>query len=198
MAVDRGATLEVRQAARRRDLLAAGIALLGDPAGPAVTVRAVCRRAGLTERYFYESFADRDEFVRSVYDEVGARAQDVLVGAVSRGGHGSRERATAAVEAFVALMVDQPEMGRVLLLTPLTESALNGRGMALMPAFVTLVHDQLSGVPDADEKQMTAIGVVGALSSLFIALLDGTIGAPRERFVAHCVELVAGADTTRG
>ena len=34
-------------------------------AGPAVTVRAVCRQAGLTERYFYESFTDRDEFVRA-------------------------------------------------------------------------------------------------------------------------------------
>lgn len=193
MAVDRGATLEVRQAARRRDLLCAGIALLGDRAGPALTVRAVCRRAGLTERYFYESFADRDGFVRSVYDEVGSRAQDALVEAITHSGQSGRERAAAAVEAFVALMVDQPQMGRVLLIAPLTESALSGQGVALMPAFVALVHDQLSSVPDPDEKQMTAIGVVGALSSLFIALLDGTIGVPRERFVEHCVALVAGA-----
>ncbi|BBZ09008.1 hypothetical protein MDOR_31770 [Mycolicibacterium doricum] len=30
--------------------------------------------AGLTERYFYESFADRDEFVRAAYDDVCTRA----------------------------------------------------------------------------------------------------------------------------
>ena len=53
--------------------IAAGVGLLGGAAGPALTVRAVCRAAGLTERYFYESFADRDEFVRAVYDDVCTR-----------------------------------------------------------------------------------------------------------------------------
>ena len=48
--------------------------LLGGEAGPALTVRAVCRQAGFTERYFYESFADRDEFVRAVYDDVCTQA----------------------------------------------------------------------------------------------------------------------------
>ena len=63
---------------RRDELIAAGVALLGGAQGPALTVRAVCRAAGLTERYFYESFADRDEFVRAVYDDVCARAMSAL------------------------------------------------------------------------------------------------------------------------
>ena len=50
-----------------------GVTLLGSEGGPALTVRAVCRAAGLTERYFYESFTDRDEFVRAVYDDVCSR-----------------------------------------------------------------------------------------------------------------------------
>lgn len=192
--------LEARQSARRREFLIAGIALLGDPDGPALAVRAVCRRAGLTERYFYESFADRDQFVRSVYDEVGARAQEVLVDAVRRTADGRRpeerdhSQARAAVEAFVTLMVDDPAMGRVLLLAPLTEQALGGRGMAMMPAFVRLVHGQLSGLLDPAEKQMAAVGAVGALSSLFLAYLDGSMRVSRERFVDHCVALVLGAN----
>ena len=60
-----GVPLEDRQALRREDLIAAGVGLLGSEGGPALTVRAVCKAAGLTERYFYESFGDRDDFVRA-------------------------------------------------------------------------------------------------------------------------------------
>ncbi len=50
------------------------VQLLGGAGGPALTVRAKSRHAGLTERYFYESFADREHCVRAVYDDVCTRA----------------------------------------------------------------------------------------------------------------------------
>ncbi|WP_433606272.1 TetR/AcrR family transcriptional regulator [Prescottella agglutinans] len=187
-----GTGIEERRAARRDALLAAGVELLGAEGGAAVGVRAVCRTAELTERYFYESFTDRDEFVRSVYDLVGRQAHDALVDAVGSA-RSPRGRASAAVSAFVELMVDHPARGRVLLLAPLTEPALGGQGLELAPAFVLLVHEQLSRIIDPDERQMTAVGLVGALTSLFIGYLDGTITAPRERFVAHCVGMLEGA-----
>ncbi|QBJ95396.1 TetR/AcrR family transcriptional regulator [Rhodococcus sp. ABRD24] len=187
-----GTGIEQRRAARRDALLAAGIELLGAQGGAAVGVRGVCRAAGLTERYFYESYADRDEFVRAVYEEVGRQAHDALVAAVASVDSG-RERASAAVSAFVKLMVDHPARGRVLLLAPLTEPALGGHGLELAPAFVLLVHEQLSQITDADERQMTAVGLVGALTSLFIGYLDGTVDTTRDRFVAHCVGLLVGA-----
>src|SRR5690242_12208968 len=71
-----GVPLESRLALRRDNLINAGVQLLGSAGGPALTVRAVCREAALTERYFYESFADRDEFVRAVYDDVCTRAMN--------------------------------------------------------------------------------------------------------------------------
>ena len=48
-----GVPLQDRQTLRRGELIAAGVTLLGGAAGPAMTVRAVCREAELTERYFY-------------------------------------------------------------------------------------------------------------------------------------------------
>ncbi|MBV9723468.1 MAG: TetR/AcrR family transcriptional regulator, partial [Mycobacterium sp.] len=110
-----GVPLEDRQALRRDELVAAGVQLLGQESGPAVTVRAVCREAGLTERYFYESFGDRDDFVRAAYDDVCTRAMSTLMSATT-----PRE----AVERFVALMVDDPVRGRVLLLAPEVEPVL--------------------------------------------------------------------------
>ncbi|WP_235925936.1 TetR/AcrR family transcriptional regulator [Actinokineospora pegani] len=179
-----GTTLADRRASRRVALVAAGIALLGDPARPGVSVRAVCRLAGLTERYFYEGFADRDEFVRAVYDEVGARAHAALSAAA-----GSPR---GAVEAFVDVVVGEPAAGRVLLVAPLTEQALSGRGQELVPAFVALVRARLP-TDDEVERQMVALGVVGALTAVFIAYLDGTLVVSRERLVEHCVGLVTAA-----
>ncbi len=63
-----------------------------------------------------------------------------------------------------------------------------------MPGFVGLVHDQLSAVDDEVTKQLVAVGVVGALTTLFIGYLDGTVAASREQFVAHCVTLVVEAN----
>ncbi|WP_068154236.1 TetR/AcrR family transcriptional regulator [Rhodococcus phenolicus] len=168
----------------------AGIQLLGAVDRSASNVRAVCRAAGLTERYFYESFGDRDTFVRAVYDEVGARARSALIAAVE--GAPANKRADAAVRVFVELMVDDPAMGRVLLLAPLREPAIGTSGVELAPRFVTLVREQLA-IEDPDKRHMVAVGLVGALTSLFMGYLEGTIAVPRETLVRHCVELVESA-----
>ncbi|HET8992373.1 MAG TPA: TetR/AcrR family transcriptional regulator [Rhodococcus sp. (in: high G+C Gram-positive bacteria)] len=183
--------LDERRRVRRERLLDAGIALIGAPDGSAANVRAVCRAAELTERYFYESFTDRDAFVRAVYGLVGDRARDVLVAAVSSAAHA--RRAEAAVRAFVALMVDEPAMGRVLLLAPLREPAISGRGVELAPVFVALVSAQLTEIGDDAVRNMVAVGLVGALTSLFMGYLEGAIAVPRETFVHHCVALLERA-----
>jgi hypothetical protein len=97
----------------------------------------------------------------------------------------------------VKLMVDDPRKGRVLLLAPMTEPALSRRGVELLPSFAELVREQLSGGDDLD-RQMIAIGLVGALGNVFIAYLNGSLEVSRERLVAHCVRLVLGADAPPG
>ena len=119
--------------------IAAGVELLGGEAGPALTVRAVCRAAGLTERYFYESFTDRDEFVRAVYDDVCTRAMSTLTTA---------DTPRDAVERFVALMVDDPTRGRVLLLAPGVEPVLTRSGAEWMPNFIDLLQHKLTRITD--------------------------------------------------
>ena len=57
-----------RLAGRRTRLLHAGLELLGGNIDPAeLTVRGVCQEAGVATRYFYESFPDKDEFIRGVF-----------------------------------------------------------------------------------------------------------------------------------
>lgn len=176
-----GVPLPDRQALRRDELIAAGVTLLGSAGGPALTVRAVCRDAGLTERYFYESFGDRDEFVRAVYDDVCNRAVTALMSAGT-----PRE----AVEQFVTLMVDDPVRGRVLLLAPQVEAVLIHSGAEWMPSFIELLQSKLTAISDPVLQKMTATGLIGALTALFTAYLDGRLAASREQFIDYCVELL--------
>lgn len=176
-----GVPLADRQALRRTELIAAGIELLGGPQGPSLTVRAVCRAAALTERYFYKSFGDRDEFVRAVYDEVCTTAMSTLASATT-----PRE----AVERFVALMVDDPTRGRVLLLAPEREPVLTTSGADWMPSFIGLLQSRLRHVSDTARQEMIATGLVGALTALFTGYLNGRLSATREQFIEYCSDLV--------
>ena len=182
-----GVPLEDRQVLRRDELIAAGVQLLGGDGGPAVTVRAVCREAGLTERYFYESFTERDEFVRAVYDDVCARAMSALMSATT-----PRE----AVERFVALMVDDPVRGRVLLLAPAVEPVLVRSGAEWMPSFIDLLQRKLTQIGDPVRQKMIATSLIGGLTALFTAYLDGRLAASREQFIDYCVEMLLSRATT--
>lgn len=182
-----GVPLPDRQVLRRDGLISAGVTLLGSAEGPALTVRAVCRAAGLTERYFYESFADRDEFVRAVYDDVCARAMSALTTA---------QTARDAVERFVALMVDDPTRGRVLLLAPESEPVLARSGAEWMPSFIELLQHKLNRITDPALQAMVATGLVGALTALFTAYLDGRLATTREQFVDYCVDMLLSHAST--
>jgi AcrR family transcriptional regulator len=193
-----GTTLADRRAERRERLLDVGLELLGGQGGAAVTVRSVCRQAKLTDRYFYENFADRDELVLAVFDRVAAEAGSALVAAVS-GSQGVVEAtARAAVEAFLAVLTDDPRKGRVLLLEPLTDPTLGMRGVAISPMFVELVRGQLGVDAAPDAAQLTATALIGALANLFIRWLDGSLDVSRDRLADYCVRLlVSSAELAR-
>src|SRR5215218_2940144 len=105
-----GSTLEDRAAARRAALVEAGVELLGTQGAGGVTVRAVCRGAKLTERYFYESFPDgRDGLLRAVHSQVASEARDAIAAAIATAPPDAPERvASAAVAAFTAFLQDDP------------------------------------------------------------------------------------------
>ena len=181
MGTYRGVTMEERRADRRRRLLAAGVQVIGESGWQSTTVRAVCSAAGLTERYFYESFADRDEFVRAVYDHVCSTAMAALSTATT-----PRD----AVERFVALMVDDPARGRVLLIAAEREPVLVKSGAEWMPSFIELLQHKLTTITDPAVQAMVATGHVGALTALFTAYLNGRLGVSREQFIDYCVDML--------
>lgn len=141
------------------------------------------RAAGLTERYFYTSFADRGEFVHAVYDDVCTTAMLTLMTA---------ETPRDAVERFVALMVDDPTRGRVLLLAPAVEPVLTRSGAEWMPSVIDQLQHKLARITDPALAAMVATGLIGALTALFTAYLNGRLTVTREQFIDYCVEMLLG------
>ncbi|MGV9665296.1 TetR/AcrR family transcriptional regulator [Nocardia niigatensis] len=65
-----GRTAEARRTARRAQLIDAAIDIWAEGGWGAVSLRSVCARAGLNDRYFRESFADRDTLLAAAWDQV--------------------------------------------------------------------------------------------------------------------------------
>ena len=69
-----GASAEERAADRRGRLLEAALDVVGERGVADFTMTAVCRTAGLTERYFYESFARREDLLAALFDTASETA----------------------------------------------------------------------------------------------------------------------------
>src|SRR2546421_10541252 len=79
-----GLSAEERRLARRERLIEGAIRAYGELGYRNTTVKAVCEAAGLTERYFYESFANSEALLVAAFDTVSRRGVDRLGGAPKR------------------------------------------------------------------------------------------------------------------
>lgn len=194
----RGVSAEARRADRRAKLLEAGLDLLGTEGWSGTTVRGVCARAGLTERYFYESYPDLDALLVAVFDEIIGEATRVVLEAVEAAPHDARAKSRAAIAAFVELLTSDPRKGRTAFVEAMGSEALMQRRLETLRAFAQLIAAQgrafygRSAVT-AEDAELTAFVLVGGLAETLIAWLRGELDVPRERLVDHCAEVFVAA-----
>lgn len=185
-----GTTLAERRSERRARLLRAGVTLIAAGGGPAMTVRAVCRESGLTARYFYEHFEDRDEFAHAVYESVADECEAAIRNAVAATAGNPAAVAAAVVDAVVGVTVDSPEKGRVMFVAPGTDPALFAARDRFTPVITELIADQISRRDAPEVRRLKSVSLVGALSHIFLLYVDGRLDVTREAFVSHCVDLL--------
>ncbi|TVV42872.1 MULTISPECIES: TetR/AcrR family transcriptional regulator [unclassified Thalassolituus] len=65
-----GCSSEERQKLRQQQIIAAGIRLFGSQGFHNSSVRAICSEAGLTSRYFYESFESTEALLIACYQQL--------------------------------------------------------------------------------------------------------------------------------
>ena len=166
-----------RIAERRRRLLEAGLDLLGGRAIPSdLTVRAICAQAGLAARYFYESFADKDEFVAAVFDWVVADIAATTQAAVAAA---PAEQTRAGMANIVRTIADDVRVGRLLFNARLANPVVV-RKRAELGGLFALLSGQHVGVAlqveQNDRIKAAAHFVVGGVGQTMSAWLAGAIG----------------------
>lgn len=173
----RGLDAAQRLSDRRARLVEAGFALFGTQGYHAVSIRQLCRRAGLTERHFYESFTDRGELLAAVYENVSATVREATFAAVA-GGPGTLEgQARAGLRTFIRALADDPRVARVLLFESVGVSeTLDRRRRAVVNEFAGLIAATVlphSGEPVTPRLSMVAAMIVGGINEL---MAEWTLG----------------------
>ncbi len=189
-----GVSAEERRAERRARLIEAGLELLGERGWAGTTVRGVCAEAGLSERYFYENFGDRDRLLAAIFDRVAAEAARGIVTAVEAAPHDADAKARAAIDAFVRLLAEDPRRARAMLVESLGNEALQERREQAFRSFAALISEKARSFYGADavaevDAELTSVALVGGLAELVIRWLDGSLAVSRERLVDHCAKL---------
>jgi AcrR family transcriptional regulator len=190
----RGVPASDRHAARRGQLLAAGLELLGSQGYAGTTVRGICRQAGLTPRYFYESFEDLEALLVAVFDQViSVTTRDVLE-AVETAPRDAHEKSRAAIGTFVRHLTDDPRRARVAFVEALGSGRLMRRRLDTMRAFSDLLaaqaRDFYRSPAESDAiVDLTASVLVGGMAELLIRWLDGSLDMTREQLIDDLTEL---------
>ena len=189
----RGVEAAERLAARRRGLLAAGLDLLGADQHDmsALTVRGVCRRAGLAARYFYESFSDKDEFVGSVFDSVVADLATTTLAAMAAAP--AHEQTRAGMANIVRTIAGDARIGRLLFSTQLADPVI-ARKRAESSALFAMLSGQHVGkalrLPANERITAAAHFVVGGVGQTISAWLAGEVRLEPDQLVDQLASLL--------
>lgn len=188
----RGQTTDDRSQARRDQLLRAGFELLGTEGLPGLTMRAVCRSAGLSLRYFYESFSDTDELTLAVYDRCNAELV-TAINAATAAQQPPAAAVAAAVDAAAGYFEADPRRVRILLREPVSSDLLGGRRADVLPGLLTGLVSA-AGVSDPPAPPavhaMNASALSGALAALVLDWADGRLRVGRAELVGYASALV--------
>ncbi len=188
----RGVSPEERKAQRRQRLLEAGLETFGARGFHAVGVRDVCTVAKLTERYFYESFANREALFLAVYQEAARRIHDAIAVAHASARPEVTAFARAGLEATLRTFRDDPRIARIVLIEAFAVADLGEARLVVSQAFA----DEIATVakafyPDYAERHVVPEIVGNGLygSTVYIALrwaLEG-FREPLEVVLEHCM-----------
>lgn len=185
--VYRGVSAAERAAERRARLLEAALTVWASP-DTRTTMTAVCAEAGLSERYFYESFSGLDELLEAVMNAIAAEIEEAARRAAENAGEDPEARARASIRAFVQLLVDDPRKGRVAIVESVAVPKLRQRRTELLRH---LAHEsavearKFLGAADRSESEDETAGLlfVGGMAELVTAWLDATLEVSADEIV---------------
>lgn len=188
----RGLAPAERQAQRREQFVEAGLDLFGTRGYTSCGVRELCAQARLTERYFYESFGNREALFQAVYDRAFARLRTAVTAAIASAPKDVAQLSRHAIRAMLETLRDDPRLSRVLLIDVLDVGAeISAQSRLATQSFVQITRDLIATLfpklpAQGIDFELVANGLVGSTLHLIMHWAFGGFREPLETIVAHC------------
>lgn len=161
---------------QRARLLSAAIGLLAEEGHEAFSAAAICARAGVSRRTFYEIFHDREACLLAILADAETWARGVIRGLALDGAAWS-ERMRMGLWALLCLAEREPALARVCLVeTQRAGAQVQAERARILQLLVELVDEGRSqgGVRGAAMTSLTAEALVGAISGVIATRLTDT------------------------
>jgi len=191
-----GRTAEERRAERRQRLIEAATEIWSESGWAAVTMRGVCSRASLNDRYFYEDFADRDAVLVAVWDSV----RDELVTMVrTLLAENTERRPLEILHKGISMVVerisDDPGRAQILLGHHAGSSVLENRRASMLQLATELIvvaaRPYLKLAADQAGLRIDTLLCIGGFVELISGWQAGLIDADAQLVIDHAHRLGA-------
>lgn len=194
----RGATPLQRVEQRRSQLVDAAVDVFGTVGYRAATVDQICARAGVSKRYFYESFADSEALLLAAYMRCADEIHEAMVSAVAETSGTVDAQLRAALAGYFGAIDADQRRARITLLEILGVSAVIDRAYAAQTdRFADSVQALAANAFEASglvkpQLQIVAQGVIGAVTTIATQWLLTDRRRPRRQLVDATHFLVLG------
>jgi len=189
-----GVSARQRVAARYERLLDAALELYGTRGYVATGVKDVCRQAGLTDRYFYESFQNSGDLFTAAFDRTTNELLLLVAQRLTEVDADPAAQVHAAIETFVRALADDPRKARLLFVETASAGADVERHVrATVRRFAELVAATARPhLPEDVPEQlldMGALSLVGAMALVMVEWQDGELDVSIDELIDYFVEL---------
>lgn len=168
----RGESHAARAKERREKLIEAALDVIGTEGFKAATVRKVCGKAGLTERYYYEAFGNAQGMLKLVYDQQINKLSSTIYSAISSVEQTPTAMAEAALTSLFGSVKKDPRMARVIYIevVGVNEELDNiyRQGQRRFDELLVKISRQLYPAENATDldEMLIASGLVGAITQI--------------------------------
>lgn len=193
-----GLTPAERDAKRREQFLEAGREVFARRGWSNTTVQQLCRGAGLSQRYFYESFASREELFMAVVHRVAEEVDALVREAAAAPGAGA-DRSREVLRALAAYFTADPRTVSVALVESHATPQFRRFRAELIGRFAGVAADlmrELSPAPQrADQRslELSALVLCGGIAEALVAAVSGRIAGSPDELVELLTRLYAAA-----
>lgn len=194
-----GRTAQERRDERRTRLLDTALELFGTRGYASTSIEALCGAAHLNPRYFYESFASREELLRAVYDRHMATLRAAVEAALADAPPEPRALCERGLRAFVETQLGDERNARITYLEIVGVSLdLERHRRSVLRGFSETIArgaDQLtaSGALPPRDHMLTAIALGGAVDGLLTDCFTSDDAPSTDAILATLVDLFLAA-----